>query len=274
MMDGVEILIVDENGQRLGPGEVGEVVLRGHYLSPGYWRRPDMTQAAFKADPDGSGARLYNTGDLGSLAPDGCLTCWGRKDLQVKVRGHRVELSEVEAALLRLPGVREAAAVAADDAYGGRRIVAYVVPRESPAPTVSRIRAALAAVLPEYMIPSSFVFLGSMPMAGNGKVDRLGLPDPPAVPPVLDNDCTPPRNALEDWLTALWEDILERETDRGARTTFLSWARHPLLAARSSPRSRRISGKACRFPSCCRRPPIEELAAAIKQEALTSREPS
>jgi thioesterase domain-containing protein/acyl carrier protein len=208
-VDGIEILIVDENGRRLGPGKVGEIVLRGHYLSPGYWRQPELTRAAFMADPDGSGARMYHTGDLGSLASDGCLTHWGRKDFQVKVRGHRVELSEVEAALLRSPGIREAVAIAADGASGSRRIVAYVVPAESPVPTVSCIRTALAAALPGYMIPSSFVFLDALPLTPGGKVDRQRLPPSGHDRPQLDNECRAPRTGTQARLARIWEKILD-----------------------------------------------------------------
>jgi amino acid adenylation domain-containing protein len=266
-MDGLELLIVDENGQRLGPEEVGEIVLRGHYLSPGYWRRPDLTRAAFRDDPDGSGARMYYTGDLGSLASDGCLTHRGRKDLQVKIRGQRVELSEVEAALLRSPGIREAvAAVAPDGASGGDRIVAYVVPTESPAPTVSRIRAALAAALPEYMIPTSFVFLDALPLlAASGKVDRRALPGPPAVRPPLDNVCTPPRNALEDWLTGLWEDVLGVRPI-GVQDNFLELGGHSLSAARLFAEIEEAFGKSMPLPLLLQAPTIEQLAAAIKQD--------
>jgi amino acid adenylation domain-containing protein len=206
-VEGAEILLLDEEGGKVSPGCVGEIAIKSAHLSPGYWRRPDLTLRAFQPASE-DGARLYRTGDLGRIAADGCVWHLGRKDLQVKVQGHRIELSEVEAALLRLPGISEAVAVARDDATGNQRIVAYIVSRESPAPTAGRIRTALAAVLPGYMIPSSFVFLDAMPLTPNGKLDRAKLPSPSLDRPPLEGECRAPRTGVEARLAHIWEDIL------------------------------------------------------------------
>ena len=208
---------------------------------------------------------MYNTGDLGSLASDGCLTHLGRKDFQVKIRGQRVELPEVEAALLRSPGIREAVAVAADDTSGSNRIVAYVVPRESPAPTVSRIRAALATALPGYMIPSSFVFLDALPLAPSGKVDRLALPAPMTARPLLDNVCIAPRNAVEERLTRIWENVLGVEPI-GVQDNFFELGGHSLSAARLFAEIEEVFGKRLQLPLLLQAPTIEQLAGSLEQD--------
>jgi len=155
-----EILLLDEAGVEVGLNGIGEIAVRSRYLSPGYWRRPDLTRAAFQPDPEGGDERLYWTGDLGRMLPDGCLVHVGRKDSQVRIRGHRIELDEIEIALLDLDAINEAVVVAAEDRSGDQRLVAYIVPRGRPAPTVTTLRSALAERLPDYMIPSAFVTLG------------------------------------------------------------------------------------------------------------------
>ncbi len=125
-----EIWILDENGNRAGCNQVGEIAVRSRYLSPGYWRKPELTGAVFLPDPEGGDARIYLTGDLGRLSADGCLEHLGRKDLQVKVRGLRIELVEIEAALLEIPEVKEAVVVAREDAHGEKRLAAYLVARQ------------------------------------------------------------------------------------------------------------------------------------------------
>src|SRR5262245_13217755 len=173
-----EILILDTDGTPLGAQQEGEIAVRSRYLSPGYWGPPDITTTAFSSvSPDGS-MRLYQTGDRGSIDPDGCLVHLGRKDAQVKIRGNRVELAEVEAALHCLDLVREAAVVAREDIPGHKRLVAYIVPAAKSEPSVSSLRSALATILPDYMVPSVFVFLDKMPVIGIAKVDRNALPLP------------------------------------------------------------------------------------------------
>ena len=207
-VEGTGIVLLDEEGNEVESDCIGEITLKSAHLSPGYWRRPDLTARAFQLAPEG-GVRLYRTGDLGRKSADGCLWHLGRKDFQVKIRGLRVELAEVEAALLRLPGIGEAAAVACQDAAGSQRIVAYLVARESPALTISRMRSALAAALPAYMIPARFVFLDALPLAPSGKLDRSMLPSPGQFRPRLDGVCRAPRTATEARLAHIWEEILD-----------------------------------------------------------------
>jgi amino acid adenylation domain-containing protein len=204
-----EILLVDEAGQPVSPGETGEIVVKSRYLSPGYWRRPDLTAAAFAPDPSGGGVRLYRSGDVGVLHADGTLEYLGRRDGMVKVRGQRVELGEVELTLLKARGVKEAAVLARPDAHQSVCLVAYVVPTPDETLTTADLRAELGRTLPSYMVPSRFVMLPELPVNTNGKVDRQRLPDPGWRGSQLAVDIEGPRNEMERWLVALCEDVLD-----------------------------------------------------------------
>ncbi len=193
----VEMLLVDADGREVAPGEIGELVARSRYLSPGYWRRPSLTAAAFSVDPDDPALRRYRTGDLARMLPDGNCVPMGRKDSQVKIRGHRVELDEIEQALLRHPGVSEAVVTGVADDADEVRLVAYVVPRPGTPPTVTSLRRALAAVLPTAMMPTAFVQLAALPQAQNGKVNRRVLPRPGTARPDLEAAYRAPADDVE-----------------------------------------------------------------------------
>lgn len=205
----VQTLLLDDNGRPVPLGEVGEVVARSRYLSPGYWRRPEQTAAAFSVDADDPGLRRYRTGDTGRLLADSNLIPMGRKDHQVKIRGHRVEVDEIEQALLRHPDVREAVVVGAPDAHGEEvRLTGYVVPRSMPPPTVTALHRALAVALPASMIPSAFVFLDALPQAQNGKVNRRALPPPGTGRPDLDAPFRAGAGEVERAVAEIWQDVL------------------------------------------------------------------
>ena len=125
-----EVTLLDDGGQPVGFDTPGEIVIKSCYLAPGYWRKPELTKAIFSSDPMGGNARLFRTGDIGRMTPDGCLEYLGRKDDQVKIRGFRVELGEVEAAILGLVGIKQAAVIVREDQRGEKSLVAYVVPAE------------------------------------------------------------------------------------------------------------------------------------------------
>ncbi len=205
-VEDMEVLVLDDHGQPVESGAVGEVAVRSRYLATGYWQRPDVTRAAFRDDPANPGVRVYRTGDLGRMRQDGCLEYLGRKDFRVKLRGEWVDVADVEAALLGVDGVREAAAAVhggADDA----RLVGYIVP-EGEAPTVSAVRRRLAATLPAVMVPSLFVVLQRLPLNSNGKLDRHALPPPPAERPRLDDAFVAPGTDTERVLAGIWSEVL------------------------------------------------------------------
>ncbi len=205
---GIEVLILDEAGAPLSPGEVGEIVVRSRYLALGYWGRPDLTGAAFEPDPEGGDRRLYRTGDLGLVRPDGSLEHHGRRDAMIKLRGHRVELGAVEFHLLAVPGIARAAVVARDRAPGDTRLVAYVAPHAMPGPAPAALRRALRAALPDFMVPSHVVVLPALPSTVQGKVDRAALPAPDWARMDREGSVVEPRTPIERELASIWADVL------------------------------------------------------------------
>ncbi len=228
-LDGYEIAVLDEAGKPVAANTVGEIAVKSRFLASGYWRRPELTQAKFLTDPAGSDARIFLSGDLGYLRPDGCLVHVGRKDLQAKIRGHRVELAEVEIALLEIVGIVQAAVVARQQRDGGARLLAYVVLRAGTAMNVSQIRGALQEKLPDYMIPAAFVQLARLPMTRSGKIDRRGLPEARHSRAALDVPYAAPRNQLETVLVQLWREVLQLE-ELGSADDFFALGGDSLLA--------------------------------------------
>ena len=225
-----EVRLVDETGSEVDGEGVGEMVLRSRHLALGYWRQPELTRTVFAGDAADPRVRWFRTGDLGQLAADGCLTHLGRKDFQVKIRGHRVEPEEVELALLELPAVRQAVVTAAEVTAGEGRLVAHVVAAGSAAPTVEALRADLAATLPDYMIPSAFVWVDSLPQTDTGKVDRQALPAPGRARPRLVTPFSPPRTPIETVLADIWANVLLLD-QVGIDDEFLALGGNSLLAA-------------------------------------------
>lgn len=209
-VEGREVLILGESGQELPRGAEGEIAVRSRYLSPGYWRRPDLTAEKFFTDPRDPRLRVYRTGDLGRLEPEGCLVHLGRRDFQVKIRGHRVEIGEVEAALRQLDGVRDAAVILREDHPGEPRLIAYLVPAGAAPPGVSALRRGLADSLPAAMIPSVFVPLSALPLTPSLKLDRRALAalPAPAGRPDLDIPWAAPRTPLEERVAESWTAVL------------------------------------------------------------------
>src|SRR5215212_2615745 len=227
----VEILLLDDEGEAVGFDHLGEVAIKSRHTSPGYWRRPDLTRTAFINDAQDEGERIYRTGDLGYLRPDGCLVVTGRNDFRVKIRGFRIEVAEIELALRDLSKVKEAAVVAHEDQRGEKQLVAYVVPESEQVPTTSELRDFLRDKLPDYMVPSAFVVLETLPLTPNGKLDRLALPAPSLTRPELDTNFVSPRNALEERLVEIFEEVLGLERV-GVHDDFFELGGHSLLATR------------------------------------------
>jgi amino acid adenylation domain-containing protein len=226
-----EVLLLDETGREIGPGQVGEIAVRSKYLAPGYWRRPELTEAAFIPDPRGGEERLFLTGDLGTMRLDGCLMHMGRKDFQVKIRGYRVEVAEIEAALLGLDSIKAAAVNVTTDDAGEQRLMACLVPAADAAPIVSELRRKLAQTLPDYMIPSVFVFLETLPLLPNGKIDRRALPAPDHRRPALNVLYVAPRTPVESGLARMWAEVLDVE-QVGIHDNFLELGGDSLRATR------------------------------------------
>ncbi len=205
----MEIRLESEEGALLGPGEVGEIVLRSRFMSLGYWKDPETTAASFRNDPFDPTLRLYRTGDLGRWRSDGDLEYFGRRDRKVKVRGYTVELYEIERALLRIAGVQDAVVILDQDRPQDPRLLAYVVATgECALGGGKSFRETLAKELPAYMIPAYVGVLEKMPLTSRGKVDRNALPPPPARE-ARSETYRAPSDEYERALVEIWESTLE-----------------------------------------------------------------
>src|SRR5262249_34142799 len=206
------VYVVDRDHRLVPVGVAGELVIGGAGLAFGYLSRPSLTAEKFIPDAFSRtpGARLYRSGDLVRWRTDGELDFLGRIDHQVKIRGFRIEPGEVEAALAGIPGVREAAVVAREDAPGTRRLVAYVVAAPGAELAEAALRHPLAQSLPGYMVPAVCAFLASLPLTPNGKPDRKALPTPEEAPG-REKLYVAPRDPVEETLAGIWEEVLERE---------------------------------------------------------------
>jgi amino acid adenylation domain-containing protein len=223
------IYLLDAQGEPVPLGVAGEIHIGGVGVARGYLNRPELTAERFLADPFDSApnARMYKTGDLGRWRADGNLEYLGRNDFQVKIRGFRIELGEIEAKLRQCDGVREAVVIAREDVEGGKRLVAYVVPREGVELSVTDLRDALARELPDYMIPSAFVSLDALPLNPNGKLDRKALSalDQSAMQA---QEYEAPVGDVERAIAEVWQELLGVERV-GRHDHFFELGGHSLL---------------------------------------------
>jgi len=226
----VGILLLDEQGKEVGVNQDGEIAVRSRFFGAGYWGQPERSRADFVPDLDGSQEPIYLTGDLGRRLPDGFLIHLGRKDFMVKIRGYRVEFAEIEMALLAHPQVKDAGVVAWDQESGEKYLIAYIVPRESNALSVNELRGFLREKVPDYMMPSSFMFLQSLPLT-NGKLDRTALPRPGHKRPNLGQPSVPPHGEVETTLVQVWEEALNVRPI-GIHDNFFDLGGHSLAAMR------------------------------------------
>jgi amino acid adenylation domain-containing protein len=227
---GKAVMVLDENGRDVGFGQAGEIAVKSRYLASGYWRMPKQTEAKFLADPGGGDEQIYLTGDLGERLSDGFLVHLGRNDFMVKIRGYRVDLAEIERALLAHPLLKDVAVAAWDQEPGDKYLVAYVVPSRDAAPKTSEIRNFLRQKLPDYMMPSAFRFLDSLPLQ-NGKLNRTALSQPDHKRPNLEQAFLQPQGDVEIKLAQIWEEILNTRPI-GIHDDFFDLGGHSLAASR------------------------------------------
>ncbi|MDB6057079.1 MAG: tycC, partial [Verrucomicrobiales bacterium] len=207
----LDLFLLDDNLQPVPDGCPGEICVGGAGVASGYLKRPELTAQRFVADPfsSQSHARLYRSGDLARRLPDGDLEYLGRKDQQVKIRGFRIELEEIQTVLLQHPAVREGAVTAKADG-DHQRLVAYVASKSKV--STSELRGWLGRQLPEYMIPSAFVFVEALPLTLNGKIDWKALPEPDSQRPTLAQEFVEPQSAEEKALAKVWQEVLGLKT--------------------------------------------------------------
>jgi amino acid adenylation domain-containing protein len=233
-----QIYLLDSEGKPVPIGVPGELHIGGAGLARGYLNRSQLTAEKFIPNPissgfplfkgDGRGDRLYRTGDKARYLPDGNIEFLGRTDNQVKIRGFRIELGEVETLLSQHPGVEQVVVSLSEDESGDRRLISYLVPNRQNKPSVSELRSFCLDRLPEYIIPSVFVFLKALPLTPNGKIDRHALPAPDRIRPELKAVYIAPRNWVEEKLAEIWKQLLKVE-QIGIHDNFFELGGHSLL---------------------------------------------
>jgi len=264
-----QIYILNADLQPMPVDVPGELYVGGVGVSRGYLNRPDLTAEKFVPNPfsDEPGARLYKTGDLGCYRIDGNIEFLGRIDDQIKLRGFRIELGEIEAVLKQHPAVRQAVALVRENLHGGKELAAYVVPKEDEKPTIGALRSFLKSKLPDYMIPSAFLFLNALPLTTHGKVDRRALPAPDQNDQELEKPYVAPRTPVEQAIATIWAEVLK--LDRvGIHDNFFELKGHSLLATRVVSRLRTAFGLEIPLRSLFELPTVATLAAYV--EAIRS----
>jgi aspartate racemase len=260
------VYVLDAERKQVSLGVVGELYLGGVCVAQGYLNRPELTAEKFIQDPFSSSAdaRLYRTGDMARVLDNGLIEYLGRQDDQVKVRGFRVELGEIENVLAQHDLVSECAVVAIDDPTQGKTLVAYCSPAGDKMPDASDLRSFVAGKLPQYMLPSAFAVLAALPKTPNGKIDRRNLAqlEPPVQ--VSGNSIDLPATQLQTQLKKVWEETLGRKPI-GIRDNFFELGGHSLLAARLMQKLSRILGKTVPLALLFEAPTIEKLADLLER---------
>lgn len=251
------LYVLDDQLRAAPVGVVGHLYIAGRQLARGYLGRADLTAERFVADPFGTpGARMYASGDLARRRPDGALEFLGRSDHQIKIRGLRVELEEIESVMAHAPGVAHVTVVVRADQPGQERIVAYVVTHEHASVQRAGLRAHAAQRLPDYMVPAAFVVMPSLPITANGKLDRRALP----VPPSATANGRLPATDMEREIAAMFAQVLNKTEPVGADDDFFDLGGHSLLAAQLAVRVRERWGRAFSLGAIFEHPSVSRLA--------------
>jgi amino acid adenylation domain-containing protein len=260
---GGRVYVLDAALRHVGIGVPGEVWTAGAGVARGYASRPALTAEKFVPDPFGTpGSRMYRTLDRGRWREDGTLEYLGRMDAQVKVRGHRIELEEVEQALAAHPSIAHAAVAVRGDGAAGRRLAGWLVARpDAEQPAGTELRAFLRERLPEYMVPAVFAWMDALPRTGSGKLDRRALPEVDAGTDGA--EFVPPRPGLEARIAAIWQDVLGLERV-GAHDDFFDLGGQSILATRLVARLRGELGIDVPVGMLMQAPTVEALARAVE----------
>ncbi|MGD0346493.1 MAG: non-ribosomal peptide synthetase [Terracidiphilus sp.] len=244
-----QIYLLDPDLNPVPMGEIGELFIGGDGVARGYWRRPELTAERFLTIPAlgpdrGDFGKIYRTGDLARFLPDGNIDFLGRADYQIKLRGHRIEPGEIEALLEKCAGVRQAVVVLREDREGDKRLVAYLVSDATDSAAGAALRAELDAKLPDYMVPSAFVFLDELPLTGNGKIDRkalLKLP-PPNLASAAASHTTEPASEMERTVAKAWQQALGIPSV-GLTDNFFDLGAHSLTVAEAHAKLQEALGR-------------------------------
>jgi amino acid adenylation domain-containing protein len=267
---GKTILVVDESGQPVKPGQVGEIWIRSRYISPGYWNNQELTAKKFLIDPQDPELRTFCTGDLGLLRSNGMLEHQGRKDSQVKIRGYRVEVTEIEGVIHQHPTVKATAVVARSNPRlpDEKQLVAYVVSNPNEHLRKNELRSFLVERLPDYSVPSIFIFLDQLPYTSTGKVDNQALPNPEDMGQFEERSFIAPRDSIENRLVQIWERIL-RTHPIGVQDNYFELGGNSLLAAQLFARIEKAFGKKLPLSILFEASTIEQQANILRRESWT-----
>lgn len=269
-VSGTEVLLLDACLRPVAVGEAGEIYLGGPRLARGYLHREDLTLKQFVPHPFQPGARLYRTGDLARALPDGNVEFIGRTDHQVKLRGFRIELDGVEATLSTHPGVAQQTVLLLGETNEDKRLVAYLTATGRDRPTNTELRIFLKERLPDYMIPSAFVWVDRLPITPNGKMDTRALKMMDTAEERPEDAFVPPQTPTEHALAAIWAKLLH-QTRVGRDDNFFDVGGHSLMAARMFTEIRKDFGKSLPLGTLFQRPTLRALAEMIDgAECITS----
>jgi amino acid adenylation domain-containing protein len=262
-----EIYILDKMLQPVPIGVAGELHIGGDGLARGYLKRPELTAEKFIPHPLSANpkARLYKTGDLVRYLPNGNIEFLGRIDHQVKIRGFRIELGEIETVLRQHLNISDTVVVAREDTPGDKRVVAYFVPARDAVLSTAELRSFLKEKLPEYMLPSVFVALKSMPLTPNGKVDRRALPAPDQSDLARSGTLAAPTDVVESRLVEIWQTVLGVRPI-GVTDNYFELGGHSLVAVKLMNRIEEVFGKTLPIATLLQSPTIERLAVILRQK--------
>ena len=262
-VEGVEIYLLNEKDKKAAVYGIGELVYKSGYLADGYWNKMDKTEEVFAKDPLTGEGRVYRSGDLGRMLPDGCIEYIGRKDFQVKIRGYRVEPEEIEAIFDKIEGIRKSVITLILGSDGDHYLAAYYLTKNESPIDITELRRILQQKLPDYMIPSYFIQLEKLPLTPNGKIDRNALPEPDA------NKNTgveyqAPVNETERKLVEIWREVLGVEKI-GINDNFFSLGGHSLKATAIVSKIHQELAVEIPLRGIFQSPTIKELAKEIKE---------
>jgi aryl carrier-like protein len=290
-----QIYLLDAHLQPVPVGVPGELHIGGDGIALGYLNRPQLTAEKFISSPFstsehwtqsnqsvaqdssqpgnnfslshrmGEGSLLYKTGDLARYLPDGTIECLGRNDFQIKLRGHRIDLGEIESVLRAYPNVCEAVVVLREGEQGQKRLVAYLQRSAHPSPDAGILQQFLKTKLPDYMMPSAFVVLDKFPLTPNGKINRKALPAPVSDHADSKQPFTPPRTPSEETLAKIWRELL-RQTEIGIDDNFFEIGGHSLLAMQLMARARNEFQTEISLRNIFEAPTIAELAVILDRK--------
>jgi len=262
-----QVFILDSHLKPVPIGVVGELYIGGDGLARGYVHRPGETAGTFIPNPfsDEPGARLYKSGDLARYLAQGGIEFIGRLDDQVKIRGFRIELGEIENTLKQHPSVRNAVVVAKEDNPGNKGLVGYIILNESFNTPANELKKFLKYKLPEYMVPTAFVFLDTLPLTANGKVDRQALPPPDQGRREIESAFAAPQNELQQKLVKIWEKVIG-VNPIGIKDNFFDLGGHSLIIVRLIAQIEKAFGKRLPPAILFQAPTVEQLADIIGEE--------